>query len=102
MKTGFLRCDISEGQFTDEYAVDGKAYNDESFSLFAGKSDLRCDRFPDRQGDVVEGGITVDILDEQEGLMLVKLPKRTLENGDVFTVRADQVENIQIRSHQKA
>jgi hypothetical protein len=90
---GLLKCKISPGQFTDEYAVSGEMFDGEGFSLFAYKEDLECSEFPEGK-TTVPGLIRVQILDEEEGLMLVRLPQRALENGDTVTVRADHVQIV--------
>lgn len=101
MSTGLLKCQISPGQFTGEYAVSAEMFDGEGFSLFASKEHIQCSELP-QSGKTVPGLIGVDILDEDEGLMLVRLPQRALENGDTVTVRADQVQVIRRRNHQEA
>ena len=101
MSTGLLKCKISPGQFTNEYAVSGEMFDGEGFSLFACKEDLQCSEFPEGK-TTVPGWIRVQILDEEEGLMLVRLPQRALENGDTVTVRRDQVQIISEKNRQKA
>ncbi len=93
MENGLFQCEISPGQFTGEYAVSGVMFDGEGFSLFATQSDLRCSEFPEND-QPVPGLIQVEILDEAEGLMLIRLPQRALENGDTLTVRADRVQKI--------
>ncbi|MBN1766471.1 MAG: hypothetical protein JW860_14545, partial [Sedimentisphaerales bacterium] len=62
------------------------------FSLFAQKKDLIFDEEPIR-GKNVSGGIRVEILDQQNDLLLVYLPQPTFENGQVITVKSDQIKS---------
>lgn len=91
MKETWLRCWISPGQFSVEYAVSGEMFNGTGFSLFASEDDVEFDT-PPFEGQRVPGWIRVQILDSKPGLLLVCLPQQTLENGQTVTVQADQVE----------
>jgi len=86
----WLNCKISEGQFTDEFAVQGKTFNSLKFSLFASKDCIKC-KVPPKPGKVVEGSICVKILDKKDDLVLVELPQPTFENGQAITVKAEQI-----------
>jgi hypothetical protein len=79
-------------------------YDNEPFSLFAWKSNLVFDSPLDPGKETLSAWIRVVILDEDEerGLMLVQLPQKTLENGNVFTVRADQVKKTNKSTRQEA
>lgn len=89
----WLTCTISPGQFSDEYAVQGKLFNGRTYSLFASREDL------DFEGDPtwdhpVQGSIRISILDQKEELLLVALPQTTLENGRTITVKTEQVKSL--------
>lgn len=89
--TLWLRCKASSGQFENEVAINAAEYNGDSFSLFADRRFLDCP-------DCVEGQQTVDALLQvvelaREGdLVVVRLPGRTLANGQTVTVRATELE----------
>jgi len=85
----WLDCTISPGQFTGEYAVQGKLFDGTGFSLFAEKSDIKFDREPTRDKPV-EGQIRIVHLDEKDDLLLVALPKPTFENGQTVTIKRSQ------------
>ena len=96
METTFLRCRITPGQFSDEYAVEVQTHDGTGHSLFAFDEDLECKSFP--VGDAhLDAWIQVDVLDSRGELCLVRLPQRTMENGDTLTVRVDQVKSISPR-----
>lgn len=86
----WLRCEISDGQFSDEIVVKGKTSNGEGFSLFT------TEKFVRFEGDLalgeVPGSVRVTVLDRQSGLSLVRLPNQTLENGYTITVNDSELE----------
>jgi hypothetical protein len=86
----WLDCTISPGQFTGEFAVQGKLFDGTGFSLFAESSDLKFIGEPTFDKPV-EGFIRVMQLDKKEDLFLVSLPHSTLENGQAITVKADML-----------
>jgi hypothetical protein len=86
----WLECTISPGQFTGEFAVQGKMFDETEFSLFAPKEDLNFTGKPSWDNPV-QGSIRVTISDQDEDLLLVNLPRPTFENGRVITVNKSQV-----------
>jgi len=86
----WLKCKISIGQFTGEFAVNGVMSNAKEFSLFSHKEYLNFKEAPVK-GKAVEGSIRVTKLQEKDDLVLIALPQPTLENGQTITVRASQV-----------
>ena len=86
----WLECTISPGQFTGEFAVQGKMFDATEFSLFAPKADLDFNGEPSWDKPV-RGSIRVTITDQEDDLLLVNLPRPAFENGRVITVRKDQV-----------
>jgi len=85
-----LSCTISPGQFTGEFAVQGKLFDERAFSLFALREHLEFDEEPTRDKHV-EGWIRVVPLDQRDDLLLVALPRTTFENGRAITVKANEV-----------
>jgi hypothetical protein len=89
----WLRCHVSQGQFTGEYVVAAKDFQNSTFSLFVPDEYVECD------GDMTEdrpvaGWIQVEVLDQNDNLALVQLPRLPLENGRTVTV---QRHDIQLR-----
>ncbi len=95
----WLKCVITPGQFTGEYAVQGEAFNGDGFSLFAAEEDLSCRAFPtgDQQ---TNAALRVRVLEEEGDLRLIQLPQQTLENGQLLTVKADQLTSEPVRARQ--
>ena len=95
----WLKCLITPGQFTGEYAVQSQAFNGEGFSLFAAAEDLSCRDFPsdDRQASAM---LHVRVVEEQGDLRLIELPQETLENGRLLTVKIDQLTSEPVRARQ--
>ncbi len=88
----WLRCMVRRGQFTGEYVVQGETVDGKGFSLFAEADDIRLDT-PSPLGKEVKaaGWLRVELIDQRDGLMLVKLPTEALERGYFITVRAGDV-----------
>ncbi|MBA7484314.1 hypothetical protein ES707_19839 [subsurface metagenome] len=86
----WLECTISPGQFTGEFAVQGKMFDATEFSLFAPKEDLQFDSQPSWDKPV-HGSIRVTVSAQEEDLLLINLPRPTFENGQVITVKKNQV-----------
>ncbi|MBW8000757.1 MAG: hypothetical protein FVQ80_01880 [Planctomycetes bacterium] len=88
----WLNCEISTGQFTGEFAVSGELFDNSGFSLFAQKEDLGFPKGkePD-ENNSVHGTIRVTPLETKKDLVLVELPRPTLENGRSITVRTEQI-----------
>jgi hypothetical protein len=81
----WLYCDIAPGQFPDEYAVAGEQHDGRPFSLFAPKELVR-------PLDHDHGRLRVKVFGRQSDLILIRLPRHSLENGQFVTVRADRLE----------
>jgi hypothetical protein len=86
----WLDCTISPGQFTGEFAVQGKMFDATEFSLFAPKEDLKFTGEPSWDKPV-RGFIRVIPGPRKDNLLLVTLPQPTFENGRTITVKADQI-----------
>ena len=81
----WLACDVSAGQFTGEYVVTAQDFRSSTFSLFVPEVYVECDDEP-IEGRAVNGRLQVEVLDKNETLALVRLPRYTLENGPTVTV----------------
>lgn len=86
----WLECSITPGQFTGEFAVQGKLFDNSGFSLFALKENLRFTGEPTSKKPI-KGGLRVVPLEQKDDLMLVALPQPTLENGRTITVKATDI-----------
>ena len=86
----WLDCTISPGQFTGEYAVQGKLFDNTGFSLFAEENDLKFDKKPTEEKSV-KGSIRIMVGPKKGDLVLVTLPKPSFENGQTITVKANQL-----------
>jgi len=85
----WLSCVISPGQFGGEYAVRGKTANGAEFSLFVPESEIESETGKEEG----PGWVRVTILAQKEDLVLVRLPRATLENGETVTVKVGHVES---------
>src|SRR4051812_28077987 len=88
-----LRCNVSPGQFSTEYAVSVQSFNGRTFSLFASRSDVECDELP-TEDQSVEGWLSVQIVRQSESHYLVQLPQSTIENGRHISVTASQLRGL--------
>lgn len=94
-QSAWLRCMVSQGQFSEEYAVSARDHRESEFSLFVDAQfvELECEVIA--EGGECEGRVQVIILAQQQGLTLVQLPGRTFENGSTVTVKSEQLEAIE-------
>ena len=88
--TKWLDCEISQGQFTGEYAVKAQMFDGTEFSLFVPKE---CLDFTDEPlNGTVNGMISVSVTDQKkDDLVIVNLPRPTFENGRSITVKESQL-----------
>ena len=86
----WLDCEITQGQFTGEYAVKAQMFDGTEFSLFVPKE---CLDFSDEPlNEPVNGMISVSVTDQKKGdLVIVNLPRPTFENGRSITVKESQL-----------
>lgn len=96
MKDTWLRCTVTQGQFSDEFAVSGVAYDGEGFSLFACEDDVDVRNAPG-EDEMVAGWIKVKVLKEEGDFALVRLPRQTMENGATVTVRRGDLKVLPAR-----
>lgn len=92
-----LRCRVSAGQFSSEYAVIVRSNEGRDFSLFAQAGEVTFTEQPtgDRE---VDGWIAVDVVEQDRNLVLIRLPQTTLENGQFLTVQAGQLDRVPPRN----
>ena len=95
MTESWLRCKVSQGQFSIEYAVSGKRFDGEGFSLFAPKEFV--DTPEEVTDETVDGWLRVEILDQKGDLLLIRLPRPTLESGQSLTVNSVDVKKRLVR-----
>lgn len=88
--TAKLRCVVTPGQFSSEYAVVVQSFNGRSFSLFASRGDVVCDQ-PPTNDQPSNGWLKVRIVDRSERHILVLLPQSTLECGQKISVNPHQL-----------
>ena len=88
----WLSCEISQGQFTGEFAVQAKMFDSSAFSLFALREDLQFDEKELENSNRVQGLIRILPLKKEGDLVLVALPRPTFENGRTITVNASQIQ----------
>src|SRR5262245_34712368 len=98
-RTKWLTCLASPGQFSDEVALRCRDYQNKEFSLFVYSEFVNLEAETSDNSEV-RATVQVAILDEKDGLCLVKLPGQTFDNGSTVTVSANQLEGRQL--HQPA
>jgi hypothetical protein len=86
----WLSCTITPGQFSSEYAVSGQHSDGTGFSLFVPHEYVECDPAPTAQ-QPVQGWLRVEVWDQKGNLVVVRLPRSTLENGQFVTVTTSQL-----------
>lgn len=86
----WLRCEASPGQFPRELAITGNTSSGAVFSLFMPENRVICSQ-PPSEGKSVEAWLRVDIVDRQGSLLVVLLPRQTMETGQFITVNEDQL-----------
>ncbi len=90
MKSHWLKCKVSPGQFSEELVVESSDYKGGGFSLFVPDNLVEHDTDP-RDESSVDGWLQVELLGQQGGLALIRLPRAPLENGPTVTVQMEQL-----------
>jgi len=90
--TKWLDCEISQGQFTGEYAVTARMFDETEFSLFVPRDFLNFSEEPSIDKPV-SGMISVSVAAQKDELVLVNLPRPTFENGRSITVKESQLKS---------
>ena len=86
----WLECKASPGQFSGELAVRLQAFDGSEFSLFAPEEYVDFSEQYEETGSV-DAWLRVEIVESQDELNLVRLPRQPLGNGQFVTVRASQL-----------
>ena len=89
----WLECTITPGQFSGEYAVQGKLFDATGFSLFAPEKDLVFSGKP-TAGKPVKGLIRIVPGAQKDDLLMVSLPRPTFENGRTITINKNQLREV--------
>ena len=92
MEANWARCELHQGQFSNEYALVIEAHNGKQFSLFVEKDEVKLESEPtvDNPGS---GWVAVLVLKREEAFSLIKLPRSTIENGQCITIRSSSLRN---------
>jgi hypothetical protein len=85
-----IRCKVTPGQFSIEYAVSGAQANGKRFSLFAPVETVESEGQPTRER-AVQGWLKVELWEQKGNLALVKLPGESFESGRFVTVDVAQL-----------
>jgi hypothetical protein len=89
----WLRCSLSPGQFSNELVAVVCSAQGREFSLFVPKSDLDYNEAPTGNRSV-EGWVRVKVVESEDNLFVIRLPRVTLENGQYLTVNAGQFRSV--------
>jgi len=92
--TAWLKCMVSLGQFPQEYSVRGNLFNGTAFSLFAPVDDVKVEGEVAR-GKWVDGWVRVATGSQKGDCVLVALPQPALENGQIISVKIDDISSVQ-------
>ena len=87
----WLKCKVSPGQFSVEYAVQARDFQGKGFSLFAPTETVEVEQIPG-ENESVEGWMCVKAEAQESDLVLIRLPKQALGNSYYVTVRSKQLE----------
>ena len=87
----WLKCKVSPGQFSVEFAVQARDFEGKGFSLFAPTETVEVEKIP-VENESVEGWMCVKAEAQEGDLVLIRLSKQALGNGHYVTVRSEQLE----------
>jgi len=83
LQEAWLKCNIKEGFFPEEFAVSCKNIDNYQFSFFVGKSLI----------NLTTNSVKVNVLDRKENIFLIFLPATPIENlGRTVKVSKDDIE----------
>lgn len=85
-----LKCKVSPGQFSVEYAVRAIRHDGSEFSLFVPVEFVEVHSEPSDQGSV-DGLLHVQRIDHNQDLALVRLPREALDGGWFASVNKAQL-----------
>jgi len=87
----WLRCNVSRGQFAEEYVVELRDFQNRLSSLFVPAEYVEAECDP-RCAESCQGWLRVELLERERDLALVRLPTTPMENGPTVTVRANEID----------
>ena len=89
----FIPCRVYPGQFSSEYAVEATQQGGAPFSLFVPTRYVEPVETPTRD-HTVEGRLQVIIVQDRDGVAIVRLPRESFESGRFVVVSSDQLEQV--------
>jgi hypothetical protein len=87
----WLCCEAAPGQFPGELGITGETSNCTVFSLFMPDKRVICSQTPS-EGKPAECWLEVEVISKQGDLVVVRLPRQTLENGQFVIVKGNQLQ----------
>ena len=87
----WLRCTVTPGQFSSEFAVSGERSDGTGFSLFAPRELVRPSHEPTHDHPA-EALLRVDTWDRKGDLVLVRLPSPNFNGPQMIYVRTSQLD----------
>ena len=91
MRECWLQCDVSRGQFAEEFVIELRDFQNKLYSLFVSAECVDLDQDLDVV-DSCQGRLRVELLELKGNLALVRLPTTPLENGPTVTVNASHIQ----------
>jgi hypothetical protein len=89
----WLRCTVSHGMFSTEYAIQGQTYDGKDFVVFAERDDVELDKpLADDRTATTTGWLRVEVGDKKGDLVLVMLPTYVFGGSRFVTVTADMLQ----------
>jgi hypothetical protein len=85
----YLKCKVSQGQFSDEFAVRGMSHDGVEFSLFAWGGDVIRSTTEEGEHD---GWILVEVIAREADRTMVYVPGSDVRNGQIVTVFETELE----------
>ena len=87
----WLQCTVTAGQFDNEFGVAGHEFNGAVFSLFTPKETVRFSH-PPTKDQTTTGWVKVQVVQQRDNWVVVRLPRQTFQSGYCVTVRVDELE----------
>jgi len=82
----WLQCEIGQGQFSFERAVQGRRADGREFSLFAPEESVKSQQSTSSATRFVPGRVRVRVVDRLGERAVVRLPAEAFEDGYLVTV----------------
>jgi hypothetical protein len=87
----WLKCQVSQGMFSTEFAVEGTSADGTGFSLFAPEEHVEVDPTP-KGDESVPGYLRVAIWQRYPDAVVLRLPSEVLGGNYYVTVRPSDLE----------